>query len=190
MGDETPRASTTSRAPPRSPTPYPRPSFLRPSIIPAPVRHSCAPSVIPAQAGTTERGTGVASEGLFRLSERKLLSVASCKLTRKSVILAPSVLISRHPVAEQGSTVVHLQPEVVQHHPHIFSAAASIFAALILVIAGLAIYTDLRPGSSSGPPPPSGFGRLPLVRRRRRAEQRRARRAQRPGAARRPLPRH
>ena len=72
--------------------------------------------------------------------------------------------------------MVHLQPEVVQHHPHIFSAAASIFAALVLVIAGLVIYTNV-----GSPPPPRcvrpGFGRLPLVRRRGRAAQRRAARA-------------
>ena len=48
--------------------------------------------------------------------------------------------------------MVHLQPEVVQHHPHIFSTVASIVAALVLVIAGLAIYTDL-----GSPPPPASL---------------------------------
>ena len=32
----------------RSPPPLPPPSLVRPSVMPAPLRHSCAPSVIPA----------------------------------------------------------------------------------------------------------------------------------------------
>ena len=46
--------------------------------------------------------------------------------------------------------MVQLQPEVVQHHPHIFSTLASIFVGIALLIGALAIYSAVRaPGGDA-----------------------------------------